>query len=625
MQGKAAKILLTALVVLFMNQAASAEDLRATAAVDKRSVFLGEAFTFQVQVSGSEAPERPDLSGVSDFVVVYGGGRSNSSTSVTIINGRMTQTVKQGYIFSYQLTPKRQGRLTIPSILVRAEGRAVRTAPLSISVQKPQEAEDFKLRLDLSKAQCYVGEPITLTVTWYLGSDVREFNMSLPLLEEKSLFHFIDPQVDVNAGGKFYRIPVSGGEVIAARGQRRLGDKTYTTLGFSKVLIPKEAGHVDIKPAYVVCEALVGYRKQRGAFGDDLFSDFFDDRSSIFGPKGVYRKIAVPSNPLKLIVSDVPDEGKPVNFAGHVGEYHIEAEATPREMSVGDPVTLRITLSGPEYLEHVNLPPLDQQVNLSKDFKIPQERAVGETLGRSKVYTQTIRPMRPGLEAVPSIELPYFDTKTGKYSVARTDPIPVTVKSARIVTAMDAEGTAAPVSASSEVQTWTEGIAYNYEDMSVITAQRFGPVSWLKSPLILFMTVVSPALFVALLLGSMVVNRLYSDPRATHSRKAHGRFRDQLKKAREAGSDQECCEQILEATRAYLGSKLRMPAGALTFKDAENALTQRAVSADTLEGLRDLFEQCEQGRYAGGSGAAEPLTLADRALELAGRLERKLR
>jgi len=72
---------------------AQAIPLSADAVVERSSVFVGEPFIFQIQVSGSENPEKPDLSEITDFIVEYHGGQVNSSRSVTIINGRMTQNV----------------------------------------------------------------------------------------------------------------------------------------------------------------------------------------------------------------------------------------------------------------------------------------------------------------------------------------------------------------------------------------------------------------------------------------------------------------------------------------------------------------------------------------------------
>jgi len=608
----------------FFSKGAVAEPLRAVAAVERSSVFVGESFVFQIQVSGSENPERPDLSNISGFNVEFKGGRQNSSRSVTIINGRVTQNVRQGYFFSYQLTPRGTGRLTIPSITVRAGGKIARTRPVAIHVQKPVETDDFKLRLHLSKQNCYVGEPVTLTFTWYLGKDVRGFKFNLPLLENDS-FHFVDPKIDTRSGKQYYRIPLGGGQVIGEKGRGRLGGREYATISFKKVLIPTQPENVTIEPATVVCQALAGYQRRRSPFGDDFFSDFFKDDFFGRGRRGVYRKVIVPSNSLSLRVSGLPTEGRPKNFAGHVGEYRIEATATPTDVSIGDPITLKIILSGPDYLEHINLPPLAKQQALIRNFKIPEERAEGETLETSKVFTQTIRALRVDVTKIPPIELSYFDTGTGKYQVARTGPIPLTVNPARIVTALDAEGASAPVSKKKGVETWTRGIAYNYEDMSVIEKQRFGPVSWLKSPQWLCLIGIPPFLYFILFAGNIIIRRRSADPLASRARKAYGKMAGTLKKARRADSAQKSCEIILDAFRNYLGDKLRISSGAITFGDVGNILLEKGVAPEILDDLKLLFEQCEAGRYAGTSGPSDPAALVERSLSLARNLEKKLK
>jgi hypothetical protein len=610
----------------YLSSNAQAKPLSADAVVERSSVFVGEPFIFQIQVSGSENPEKPDLSEITDFIVEYHGGQANSSRSVTIINGRMTQNVKQGYVFSYRLIPKRTGKLLLPSVAVHANGQSVQTNPVVMHVQKPAETDDFKLRLDLSKQECYVGEPVTLTVIWYLGKDVRKFSINLPLLDQKNLFYFFDPQVDFNSGKKFYHIPVGDGEVIGEKGRGRLGDKDFATITFKKVLIPKQEGIVNIKPATLFCEALTGYRQMRQSpFGKDFFSDFFNDDFFSLGRQGVYQKVIVPSNTLNLKVYDVPAKGQPANFAGHVGEYKIEAQATPTQMSVGDPITLTLTLSGPDYLEQVDLPPLDRQPELNHNFKIPKERAVGEASGKIKVFTQTIRPLKPDITEIPSIELSYFDTRTREYRIARTDPIPIQVKAARVVTALDAEGAAASVSSGSEIETWAKGIAYNYEDMSVIENHGFGPVSWLRSPVWFCMIVIPPILYLILWVGLFFISRQNADPFASRARKAYGRLTASIKKAQRTESEQQSYEVILNAFRKYLGDKLQFPQGSLTFNDVKDSLSTKGVDSETLGNLKGLFERCEARRFAGNSDMCDASSLVEQSITLAKKLENTLK
>lgn len=612
------------IIIAFFSQTASGEPLLANAVVEKTTVFMGEPFIFQIQVSGSENPERPDLTRISEFFVAYQGGSQNNRSSMTIINGQMTRESTMGYVFSYQLTPKRTGRLQIPSITVRADHQRIQTAPIEINVQKPYETDNFKLRLGLSKTTCYRGEPITLTVTWYLGSDVKGFDVTLPLLEKKESFYFINPEVDTNSGGKFYRIPLAGGDAVGEKGEKRLNGKDYATITFQKILIPRKTGNITIEPATVLCEVLSGYKKGRDRFNNDFFSDFFDNNFSGNSRQGVYQKVAVPSNAIHLKVLEVPEKGKPAGFAGLVGEYKIKADAGPTDISVGDPITLKLTLSGPDYLDSVTLPPLNQQAALIKNFKIPRERAVGEISGKTKIFTQTIRPLRAGIKEIPSILVPYFDTKTGKYEVARTDPIEVTVKSARVVTAMDAEGKTQTVLENNEVETWANGIGYNYEDLDVIEDQNFGLAAWLKSPVLLCMTLIPPIIYFLILLGNLFMTRLNADPLASRARRARVRLKARLKDAGSQTSAETCCDKILDSFRQYLGDKLRIPAGALTFNDVGKSLEEKKIDGDSIKKIKALFDGCEAGRYAGGSGKLDTSFLIAQALDLVKLLEKKL-
>ncbi|MEZ5363746.1 MAG: BatD family protein [Bryobacterales bacterium] len=135
----------------------------------------------------------------------------------------------------------------------------------------------------------------------------------------------------------------------------------------------------------------------------------------------------------------LPEQGKPANFSGLIGNFHFDAHAVPTAVSVGDPITLTIRVSGPEYLDYVRLPDLAQQTELVEGFKIPEEMAAGEIVDRAKVFSQTIRAKDPRITEIPELDFSYFDPDRGEYMVGRTDPIPIEVSGTRVLTLSDAE------------------------------------------------------------------------------------------------------------------------------------------------------------------------------------------
>ena len=73
------------------------------ALVEKDSVYVGEPFLLQIRVEGSDiAPgtNQPDMSEVADFAVEFLGGQSNNSSSIIIINGKMSKVESYGYVYS---------------------------------------------------------------------------------------------------------------------------------------------------------------------------------------------------------------------------------------------------------------------------------------------------------------------------------------------------------------------------------------------------------------------------------------------------------------------------------------------------------------------------------------------
>ena len=194
-----------------------------------------------------------------------------------------------------------------------------------------------------------------------------------------------------------------------------------------------------------------------------------------------------------------------------------------------------------------------------------------------------------------------------------------------MVTAQDAEGVDEQVSLASEIETWAKGIAFNYEDRSVIQNQRFGPISWLKSPLLICLTTLPPIAYFLLLAGIGIARRRSADPFAARARKAYGNLTKSLKDARRAHSSGQVHDIVLDAFRNYLGDKLRMPKGALTFNDVKDKLATKGMDAVILDQLKELFETCEAGCYAGASCLSDAVSITEKGLNLAKNLEKKLK
>lgn len=595
---------------------ATAQQVKVQYAMEKNEGYVGESFTFQIQIEGDAAAETPELKGFDDFEVVPKGEHQNSHQAVAFVNGRMTRTVQRTHIYSYQLTPKRAGVLSIPSVQVVVGGRTYTTGKVSFRARQPEESDAFKLRLSLSTQRSYVGEPILLRVTWYLGMDVREFGFIIPILDDNR-FANDDVEIVQVHGKEYYRIPVAGAEVIGEKKQARLDGKTYAALTFEKIVIPKQPGAYTFPAAAVTCQALVGRGRSRSTF-DDFFST---------GRRGIYRSFVTKSEPMTLEVLPLPETGRPKGFTGLVGRYGIETHAHPTTVNVGDPITLTVRVTGSPYIKHFDLPPLGEFPQLAERFKIPVEMAAAKREGAEKVFTQTLRALNDSVTEVPPIELVYFDTRAETYRVAKSAAIPLKVRTTNVLTAADAEGRELPA-VHNQLTAWREGIAHNHEDPSVLLNQAYGPGKLLTSPLWITFAGSPPIIYLLLLAGVATRRRDQANPELRRAKKAYAELAGRLKQLgdRARAGESNVFEELLEALRNYVGGKLNVPAGALTHVDAGRALAERGVNEETVAGIQAIFEACETYSYAGGQGAGEsPISVVERAQVLAKALDKELK
>ena len=242
-------------------------------------------------------------------------------------------------------------------------------------------------------------------------------------------------------------------------------------------------------------------------------------------------------------------------------------------------------------------------------------------------FTQTLRARHADVTEIPTLILSYFNPATGKYETAATSPIPLAVKATRVVTVLDAEGRQGAGLSKQEIKARKTGIAYNYDELSVLENQDVESL-WITTWRGLLFVLLLPGIFLLFFIATAIVRHGRKDPAAVRARKALAEFNKMVKNiAGLPARDREAAyAKLAEAIRIYLGAKLRMAAGAITYHDVEDRLATTGVPAATLKGLETILAECEAHRYAGmaaGDAAGFEKLLAI-SREVIGRLERSL-
>jgi hypothetical protein len=573
-----AKYIIPAFAVMTLLTAGASAQVRVSAQVDSgRDIYVGEGFNFYIVIQGSENAGNVDLQPLQEYNPQNAGNRQQSS--INIINGKTTQSVTT--VMTYSLTATRPGRLQIPSLTVEVDGKTYRTNPLSINIIRPGTTDQLDLEVALSQQQCYVGQPVIMTVKFFVSAQVSDFQFNIPVFSGDD-FYIEEPDVS-DPQAKLYRLN-AGTTVMVSQNRAVHNNKDSILLSFSKVLIPKRSGTIAIEPSSVSAAVAVGRIRSRDPF------------DSFFGGQTQYRRFMVNSEPLKLEVLPLPEEGKPAQFYGLVGQYTISASATPRKVNVGDPITLTVKIGGGKYLQPVQWPDLEQLPAMAANFKIPSQKASPAIENGFKIFTQTIRAKTDKVTEIPSIPLSYFDAEQGKYVTAQTEPIKLEVAPTKILTNADLEGSDfAPVNR--EIEVIKKGLSANYENLDTLNDMSFSLLAALANP---GYAVIWALPLLGLISSFFIKLFSHTSPEkitARRRRQACGKALGQLKKLTSTDAARQN-EQLVSIMKQYIGEKFDKTAGSLTPDDCYDAIIAATQDAQSAEKYKAIIADFEAGRFS---------------------------
>ncbi|MBN1764415.1 MAG: BatD family protein [Sedimentisphaerales bacterium] len=591
------KTLITALLLLAAAVPVSGQDIEVLAGAQKE-IYAGEPFQYEIHIKGSDQAGQADITPLQPWSPRSLGGSNQSSRRVTIINGRQTVYEDKKYVMAWQLTAPQAGSQTLPGVAVEVNGRTYTANPVRITVIKPETSPGLGLKADLSQSACYVGEPITMTVTWYIPNvDVGGYTFSIPALTDTDNFLVEEVDVPPGRGGKIYSLEVAGTEVQARQSTVTYQGYDVAALTFAKILIPRRVGTIQIAPPAITCNLEV--QSQRSSRPRSFFDDPF------FGPRREYKRFSSEGEPAILHVKPLPEEGRPADFNGLVGRYTIITAAEPTQVNVGDPITLTIAVSG-ELLKQVQMPDLMSIRGFADNFRVPSEQSSPTLQVRQKTFKQTIRATNEQVSEIPPIPLSYFDVDKGEYVTLYSKAIPLEVAPTRIVTADQAEGRDL-VNLTSEIEAVQRGIAANvYDQTRLLKNEHFSALAALTHPLYLVVLCGPLAMFA----GLLVVRLLTTDnPQRQQARRRSSASRRAIKALNHLTNPNQpdYQQQIADILRRYVGDRFDRTAQSLTPRDCRAVLQEAGAPDETVQTFSAALEQCEASRFAGAMADSEKI------------------
>ena len=564
---------------------ASHAQIRVVAQVaNSEPVYMGKRFEYYVIIDGDNQPGQVDMSPLAAYEPLSAGTRDVSQTSIREVNRRRTVTETKRLVMNYTLLANSPGTITLPAVPVVVNNKTYRTNPVEVTVLKPGTTDKLDLTVTLSDTTCYVGQPVVMTVHFYVAAntEVGDFSLDVPGFDADR-FILDDPELQDNA--KLYRL-ASGLPVDITQTGTVHNKKQCVDVAISKVLIPKEPGTHALGQTSASASLAVGRVR---------FNSPFDNMGN-FGSRRRYAQFRVTAPSQDLVVHPLPTDKQPAAFSGLVGRYTIQASAAPTQVDVGQAITLTLKVGGNPFLKPVRWPNLEDNVELASHFSIPPERSAPVVEDGAKIFTQTLRANGDDVTRIPPIELCYFDPDKGDYAVARTAPIALEVAQTKTLTARDIEGRlSSPVNR--QIQAIQKGLSANTLDQDALVNQEFSILGSALSP------VLGPiwALpFIALLVSVTTKLATHTNPVKIAQKRRHHAASKAVKRLMtwQSVPTNQQSEHLAVALKQFVGERFDRTSAALTAEDCFSILQNHTEDAALAEQFKSILTWCEASQYA---------------------------
>jgi hypothetical protein len=220
----------------------------------------------------------------------------------------------------------------------------------------------------------------------------------------------------------------------------------------------------------------------------------------------------------------------------------------------------------------------------------------------NKTFEQIVAPQNTDVRELPPFSFSYFDPDAGSYRTLTEPAVALAVRSAGStpVPTIAANPTASPQS-----PTRPEDILPIKNDLGVL-GQAGPPL--VTQPVFLALQTVPVLAWLATVVWRKRADSLANNPRLRRQRQVTQLVREGLNDLRQfaaANNSDEFFATLFRLLQEQLGERLDSPASSITEAVIEERLAPLGAPERVLGNLRELFQLCNQARYAPIRGSAE--------------------
>lgn len=560
-----------------------AKDINFETTVNRNKVNLGSAVQVYLTFNDTQKVPAPEIRLSDEFQARYVG----PSTRVSAVNGKVSSSITHVYNllatktgtfkigpFKFIYNGDNYSSNSIQIEVVDTQPASNSNSAISGSNSDSSETKNLSDRvfvvLEPKKKSIYINEIVPLTIKLYVNKvGLRDVQFPSIDQEDFSLTEFEKP--------KQYQDIYSNVE--------------YEVIEFNTTFFALKPGDFKLGPAKIKCSLLVKKQSKssQSGFNDDFFdSGVFDD---FFGRYESY-SLELKSSEIPISVLPVPQEGKPDDFSGAIGEFDFNVSLSPNEVKVGDPITLKASIKGEGNFSTVKLPIVKDNSN----FKIYEPQIKQEA--QAKNFEQIIMPLNEQVTEIPSLDFSFFNTKTGQYTTINKGPFAIKVLKAdkqELVKIVEQKQIA-----NSSIQEEKLGRDIIFIKDFQKNVRKKGEFLY-KNSIYWFLWFFTFTIYVIVYIIAGWHKKLNSDVRYARKLNAPRKAKQGLKKARKFISEnknKEFFDVVFETLQEYLGDKFHLSSKSLTISVINDVLNDKKVSQQIIKDIKFIFDACDMARYA---------------------------
>ncbi len=564
------KTLQTLVLLALLGLAAGAQPPTVQASVDTYSVHEGESINLKVEVSGAGGEVETELPDMPEFEVYQTG----SFSSTSIVNGLVSVGVAQ----NYTLVAKKAGRYKIGPISVEIAGQLYEADPIDVEVLPARHASPGSAGVPAATATPAPAHPGLLEPAPNGLDDTRpafitaEVDRSTPYLNQQITYILKLYLSAAPIGPVGYEPPETTGflvEELLPRSRTyatEVDGRRYYVVEARTALFATSPGKHELNPARV-----------QVTLQDSLASVFRNDPFAYLAPP---RDMSLETEPVAVDVRPLPEEGRPANFSGAVGQYSLTATLDKSSVAAGQPVHLEMTVSGQGNVNLIGTPALPEL----KKFRVYDTQATSQVEKKdyevtgTRVFKTVLVPLEEGRQTLTGLRFSFFNPETERYETIEAPPLTLDVTPGKV----SRRDLPTPVEDKLSGQKTSLG-------SKPLKLQAPAWLGWLQAlPL--------------LTLGAAFAWRAFrrwqeASSGARRQSQALRRANRQLRRLRSL-SPEEGGRVVLSAVHQFFADRLGTITAGLSLEELDRLLCERGLSPELRQRLRGELQAAEEARYA---------------------------